>query len=1152
MKKETIRNKKVMNRFRYIICIICIVCGFSTKAMAQETRISGTVSDAFGPVMMCNVVEIDANNRIVSAVQTDMNGNFSMAVKNKKNKLKVSYVGYKTSIMPIGDRTTFKVTLQDATQIKEVTITAKKKFNQGGLAIPEREVSVAAQTFNMGSVEGLAFTSADEALQGQIAGLDIVANSGNLGAGTSMRLRGVTSINGNAEPLIVVDGNIFDNPDANFDFQNANEETYASLLSVNPSDIEDIQVLKDAAATAIWGSRGANGVIQIRTKRGARGATRVDYSLRVQASWQPKGYNLLNGDDYTMMLKEMYYNPAQSATATTNINEINYNRSWAEFENWNNNTDWVDEVQQMGWSQYHFLTITGGGEKANFRVSAGYDHQNGTIIKQKLDRFTTKLALDYFVSDRITFRTTFPLTYTANHRNYDDNILGRAQKMAPNMAVYRQDANGRNTSEYYAMLPLPTEQQRSLAGFGNANEAGSYIAGTSAAQLSNIRDLGNPVAIANLAWRDEKTYRISPEFRLDYYLLGKDDNSTQLNYTGLVYMDIFSKSEPKYWPGILDTKGWNDGNYNRSQVYDYNSLAFTTRHTMTFTPHFKNEDLMSTMLFRWEMTSGNDNSQNVVNRNAPNGTTSPTVDTAIESMSTGNGEWRSMSMTYSGHFSYKSRYAFDLSVRADGTTKFGDSKKWGYFPGISARWNISDEPFMKWASSWLSMLSFRPSWGIVGRQPDGQYLQYAKYNTSGVYGTISDKRSVTYLEGLQLNELKWERTTQYNLGGDFGFWDNRLTGDFNYYFKRTKDLLMPNVGIPSTSGFSTLAWANVGEMTNRGWELNVSANNIIKVGKLSVSANFNISQNFNEIVKMDESVLESINGEWDPSRRGQYLNRIQEGNPLGSIYGLRYKGVYQYTYEYLVNLKQSNDWSTTQLRDYINNEFLAQGRTAPIAIDRDGKVMMDAKGNPIRQVYNFDDGVSTYEFQGGDAIYEDINHDGQINSLDIVYLGNSNPHLNGGFGFNINYDNWSLKTSFSYRQGISIVNSAKMGLEEMFNAYNQSSAVNWRWRKNGDVTTIPRAMFNTAYNWLGSDRYVEDASFVRMSYVQLSYNFKKEVLKSLGLRRLTMSLSGQNLLCWSKYSGTDPEHSPGSWGIAYDGSQTPRSKSVTLNIQVGF
>ena len=1120
-------------------------------AMAQEARISGTVNDAMGPVMMCNVVEIDGNNRIVSSAQTDFNGNFAMTIKNTKNKLRVSYVGMKTQVLSIGTRTKFNITLQDQTTLKEVTVTAKRKFSQGGLAIPEKEVSVAAQTFNMSEVEGLAFTSADEALQGQIAGLDIVANSGNLGAGTSMRLRGVTSINGSSEPLIVVDDNIFDNPDENFDFQNANEETYASLLSVNPSDIEDIQVLKDAAATAIWGSRGANGVISIRTKRGARGKAKIDYSVRVQASWQPRGYNLLNGDDYTMMLKEMYYNPSQAANATANINEINYNSYWAEYENWNNNTDWVKEVQQTAWSQYHYLTISGGGEKANFRVSAGYDHQNGTIIKQTLDRFTTKLALDYFVSDRITFRTTFPLTYTANNRNFDDNILGRAQQLAPNMSVYRQNADGSNTNEFYIMQPS-----------GADNAAGSSVDGTSSSQLSSIRSLGNPVAIAHQAWRKEKTYRISPEFRLDYDLLGKDDSHTRLRYTGLVYIDIFSKSEPKYWPGSLETDGWTDLNYddkgnlisgyNFNQVYDYNSLAFTTRHTLTFTPHFKNEDFYATMLGRWEMTTGNDNSQTVINTNTPNGVTSPTVDSYIERMSTGNGQWRSMSMTYTGHFSYKSRYNIDLSIRGDGTTKFGDNQKWGWFPGVSARWNISEEPFMKWSRKWLSMLAFRPSWGIVGRQPDSQYLQYAKYNTYGVYGDASNTHSVTYLEGLQLNKLKWERTTQWNIGGNFGFWDDRITGDFNYYFKRTKDLLMKNVRVPSSSGFGSLAWANVGEMTNKGWELNVSLNKILKVGKFSLGANFNISQNFNEIVDMDESVLESINSEWDSGKRGAYLNRIQKGNPLGSIYGLRYKGVYQYTYEYLTNLKTSNGWTGEQLRNYINNEFLASGKTAPIALDANGNVMMDTKGNPIRLVYNFNDGNSTYKFQGGDAIYEDVNHDGQINSLDLVYLGNSNPHLNGGFGVNLQYDNWTLKASFSYRQGVKIVNEAKMQLEKMYNAYNQSSAVNWRWRKNGDVTEIPRAMYDTGYNWLGNDRYVEDASFVRMSYVQLSYNFKQKTLKHLGIRRLNLSLSGQNLLCWSKYSGTDPEKSPGSWGIAYDKSQTPRSKSVTLNIQVGF
>ena len=1128
------------NKIKYLL--LAAFAMVSAFASAQGIRISGTVMAPDGPVMMCNVTERDANNRIVSASQTDINGNFSMEIKSTANKLQVSYIGYKTKTVPIGDKTVFDIEMEDQQTLKEVVVVAKKRFNHGGLAIPANEVSVASQTFDMSNVEGLAFTSADEALQGQIAGLDIVANSGNLGAGTSMRLRGVTSINGSAEPLIVVDDNIFDNPDATFDFQNANEETYASLLSINPQDIADIQVLKDAAATAIWGSRGANGVIQIRTKRGARGATRIDYSLRVQASWQPKGYNLLNGDDYTMMLKEMYYNPSQSASSTTNINEINYNKSWAEYENWNNNTDWVDAVTQTGWSQYHYLTIAGGGEKANFRISAGYDHQNGTIIKQSLDRFSTKLALDYFVSDRITFRVTFPLTYTSNNRNFDDNILGRAQKVSPNMGIYRQNADGSNTNEYYTMLPT------------GGSGAGSTAPNTSSKELESIRNLGNPVAIANLAWRHEKTYRISPEFKLDYKLLGTDDDKTKLDYTGMVYMDIYASSTPKFWPGSLFTNTWTDSNYNRNENNEYNSLGFTTRHTLTFTPAFKNNDWYATMFGRWEMTTGNNNSQYQLRVNTPNDVNSTSVDGGdLKSMSTGNGQWRSMSALFNGHFSYKSRYSLGVSVRADGTTKFGDTKKWGYFPGISARWNISDEKFMKWANKWLSMLSFRPSWGIVGNQPGSEYLQYARYATGATYGQVGNNDGTTYLEALQLNNLKWEKTTQTNLGGDFGFFNGLITGDFNYYYKKTRDLLMSNVRIPSTTGFSTLAWTNVGDMENKGWELNIEANKFINIGKFSMSANFNISQNFNKILAMDESVLESINSDWDAAKRGSYLNRIQIGNPLGSIYGLRFKGVYQYTYEYLINMKERNNWSGEDLRNYINNEFLPSGKTAPIAIDNEGKVLMSSTGEPVRQVYNFKDGSSTYKFQGGDAIYEDINNDGQINSLDIVYLGNSNPKVSGGFGFNFFWgSNWSLKTSFSYRAGVKVVNTAKMGLEQMFNAYNQSSAVNWRWRKNGDVTNIPRAMFDTGYNFLGSDRYVEDASFIRMSYIQLVYNFDKKLLKALGMRRLQLSISGQNLFCWSKYSGTDPEHSAGAWGIAYDNSQTPRSKSVTMNINVGF
>ena len=289
-------------------------------AAAQGVRISGTLTDSEGPVMMGNVVEVDANNRIVSATQTDFNGNFSLTVKSTKNKLKFSYVGDREKVLTIGSQTNFKVKLEPAnTQLKEVKITGRRN-NSGGLMIQKKEITTASQTMNMESVEGLAFTSADEALQGEIAGLDIVANSGNLGAGTQMRLRGVSTLNGSAEPLIVVDDKIFDYNSADIDFESADEEAFSSLLAVSVDDIASITVLKDAAATAIWGSQGANGVIQITTKRGVRGKPRVTLGYKFTGTWMPSGYDLLNGDNYTMMLKEEFYNPTQSSTATASIN----------------------------------------------------------------------------------------------------------------------------------------------------------------------------------------------------------------------------------------------------------------------------------------------------------------------------------------------------------------------------------------------------------------------------------------------------------------------------------------------------------------------------------------------------------------------------------------------------------------------------------------------------------------------------------------------------------------------------------------------------------------------------------------------------------------------------------------------------------------
>ena len=1138
-----------MNNIRTYITVGALCSAMTISA--QDHRISGTVSDEFGPVIGCNVIEKDANNRNVNATITDVNGNFQLAIKNPKNKLVVSYVGYKTFSQVIGSQTNFQVQLKDANELGTVTVTAKQRFRGDGLSIPKDEVSVATQTMNMDIVDGLAFTSADEALQGQIAGLDIVANSGNLGAGTTMRMRGVTTINGSSEPLIVVNGNIMDVPDAkDTDWSTATEETYSSLLSINVNDIESIDIMKDAAATAIWGARGANGVISIKTKRGKRGKIRIDYNFSLQGNWQPKGYNLLSGDEYTMLMKEELYNPTQNPSATTNINELNYNKSWAEYNNWNDNTDWVKAVTQTGWNQSHGLTISGGGEKAVFRISANYDHQTGTIIKQVLNRFSTRLNLEYYVSDKLKFTTEFPLTYTKNQKSYA-NILGKALSMAPNMSIYREDGNGIDTNEYYIMLPSAEK-----------DEYGSSISGTSSLQLKSVRDIGNPVAIANLAWNNESTYRITPDFRINYYFLGNDDHKTRLDYEGQVYLDIFSKSNPTYCPGSLSTNGWKDNSYNLYTMDDYNSFQFQTRHQLIFTPKFKNEDIAWMMLGRWELTSGTSYGQNVSERKLPLGAQSPTLPAEISNMSTSNGEWRSMAGVFSTHLSYKGRYNADFTVRADGTTRFGDNNKWGYFPGMSVRWNISDEPWMKWSRKVLSMLAFRPSWGVNGRTPSSEYLQYAKYAAGSQYGNGNTLLPSTRVDGLQLSDLKWEKTTSWNLGANLGLFDDMIEADFNYYYKKTKDLLNPGVAISSQTGYTTLAWKNIGSMENKGWEFNITAKKFIKAGKFSMDASFNVAQNFNKITEMDQTVLDGINEDWSADSRGKYFKRIQVGNALGSIFGLRHKGVYQYSYDYLENLRRQGyvmDGNekimirdNNDLVDYLNNRFLPSGKTAPIALNRDGKVITGSDGKPLRMTYNSKDGGETYKFDGGDVIYEDVNHDGTINSLDMVYLGNSNPKFSGGFGFTFRYGNWSLRTNFVYRTGFKVVNFARMGVEKMYDTTNQSTAVNWRWRKNGDMTEIPRALYNYGYNWLGSDRYVEDASFLRFSYVSLSYDVPKKFLKSLGLNTLRFDFSGQNIFVWSKYSGTDPEHANNGWNFASDSSQTPRSKSFTLRMRIGI
>lgn len=1071
--------------------------------------ISGVVSDSEGPLMMVNVTERDASNRIVASAVTDIEGQFSFRLVSPNNRIEVSYVGCETVNIPI-TKTYFEIVLNEITEIAEVEVTAERIVTSH-LPIPEREMSQAIQTLNMEELEDLGMTSIDEAIQGRFANLDIVFDSGNLGARSTINLRGVSTMTGDANPLIVVDGNIFEidaNLRNNFDYQNDanNEEKVSELLNINPQDIESISILKDAAATAQWGARGSNGVMEIKTKRGSRGQTRVNYSYRVNADWQPEGYKLLNGDQYTMFLKESFFNPQLSDNAA-NIIELNYDPTFSEYEMYNNNTDWVSHVKKIGLQQAHNIAVSGGGEKANFRISAGFDDQTGSVIGQKMNRFTTRVAFDYFVSDRIKVVTNFSMVYSKNKTN--PASINAAMRMMPNLAIYYEDEFGNPTGEYYHMLA------------------------TASSELPRVT---NPLAEADERKSHNLSLNINPEFQMVYNLLGLGADETRLTYDGRVTFGVQNSGSDNFTPASLDRDGWAGSNANRSSNNSSKSSNITTTHQLTFIPYLKREGHSVMSMVRFQVSNSNSKGMNDDVSGLPSGIQLPNENGVIQNMSTSAGCSRGVNGTFSIHYAYRGKYMFDFTARTDGNTKFGDNKRWGTFPAVSARWNIIDEDFMaplrdfKVGNTYLlTMLSVRPSWGITGNAPGQDGLFYSKYSAGSAYLGISTINP----SNIRLSNMQWEEKQTWNLGFDFGLFSDRLTFSVDLYSATVTKMLNSNYPIPTSSGFSSLSVVNEGSMKNEGWELALNANRLIRKGQFTLGGNIAFADNTNQILEMNPIMLDQKNGEFNFQNLSGYLSYVALKNAFGSIYGFKYLGVYQYS-----------DYSEIE-------EPGVSGPNAPVVKDAEGNVILNSKGRAKPMMFAYGN-TAEYEFVGGDAIYEDINHDGNINELDIVYLGTSLPKLNGGFGVNMTFGRLSWRNQFNFRWGNKIVNQGRRNPEAMYNTDNTSAAINWRWRVEGDDTVMPRALRNYGYNSLPSDRYVESGSFLRWNYTALSYSIDPKYTKSLGLSQVSINMNLNNLINFTKYSGMDPEVGVGGMGVPTDGNQTPRSRRFTMGVTIQF
>ncbi|MDD4361351.1 MAG: SusC/RagA family TonB-linked outer membrane protein [Bacteroidales bacterium] len=1094
---------KTFPKISILLLVAFLLSSTLVYAQSSSEIIRGKVTSSGDnePLISVTILEVDPSNRIISGTVSNYDGEYVLQVKSTQNKLQFKYIGFKTNEIPIGTKRVINVALdEEALDLAEAVVVGQAVVNDGRFAIPEREISTALQKISTEEFEGIQVSSIDDALQGRISGLDIVNVSGEPGAGMSMRIRGTTTISASAEPLVVVNDVPLTYIEINddFDFATANEDQYAQLIDVNPDDIESIVILKDAASTAIWGSQGANGVLQITTKKGKRGPTRVSYSYRLSGSRQPKGINMLNGDDYTMLMKQSYYNPTLE-NLSAGIPELNYDTNFTEYENYNNNTDWIDAVSQYGFTHDNNLTISGGGDKITFRVSAGYYNQTGTVIGQLLERFSTRSSIDYRVSDRILFTSDFSYTYSNNDKNYD-NLLGIAYKKMPNVSIYEQDLYGNDTDVYYN---IRTDSQLN----------------------KSQKELSNPVAVAMLAQNNTKSYRISPNFSLRYDLLDPYKYKSTLRLNSTVSFSLGNSQKTTFLPSEISNANWDNKNVNLASNSEDESLSLQFSTSANYRPAFENRDHSLMLQASFRVNTGTSGSLGISAYGLPStAIRDATVPAVLGSTSSSTSESRALTYSWSGHYAYKGRYIFDFTAAFNGSSRFGDNFKFGLFPGISAKWIVSDEPFWDDLRYIVNMFSFRPSWGIAGNQPSTEYLHLSRYKSydKGYIDMIA-----VYPINIRLTDLRWEKTNSINLGTDLEFMNGKYALDLNYYMKHTTDLLFDKIGLPGHTGYEELSARNGGTMNNSGWEANFHVRELIKIGKFSMSFNFNTANNRNIIVELDDDILATMNPDYTYAN-GEYLTRIQEKNPYGSIYGFRYKGVYQYN-EYIKDVQES----------------------APVVRDEFDNVILDANGNTKPMYYAYGT-TAQYEFKGGDAIYEDINHDGSIDELDIVYLGNSLPKFMGGFGTNLRWKQLSLNLFFNFRTGNKVVNDARMKAENMYTNDNQSIAVNWRWRKEGDITEMPRALYNYGYNWLGSDRYVEDASFLRFKYMTFNYAVPTQYLKPYKLNTLSFYLTFQNLLVFTNYTGVDPEVGYGSRSVAKDSSKTPRSKDFTLGIKIGF
>jgi TonB-linked SusC/RagA family outer membrane protein len=1072
-----------MRKSKFLFVLLSLMM-MSATALAQKVTYTGLVVDEQNePVIGASVVQKGTSN----GAATDFDGHFSVTV-DEGATLVVSYIGFVTQEVKAANN--LRVVLQSDQKVLDEVVVI-------GYGVQKKSVVTASiAKVSADDLDGKTRLRAEDALKGMAAGVQVTSASGQPGAKSMIRIRGIGTIN-SSEPLYIIDGMPTD--------QNGME-------SVNPSDIESIEVLKDAASGAIYGARAANGVILVTTKKGRVGKASVNYNFSYgwQSAWKKR--DVTGATDYAILQNERYVQNGMAPLYADpyNLVDANGNRINGFGTNWqdllfNDNAPIVQ----------HDVSVSGASEKINYYLSLGYFSQDGIVGgnygQSNYDRLTIRSNNQFNILDASQERSFLNkldlganLSYMRVHNTGVEanstwgSPLGSALYLAPTLPLTLNGQQAQDMIDRYSAYDL----------YYDANGNPYTIPGF----IGSYQEQNNPIAMMQSNPNKNWSHKFMPKFSIDLQLV--DNLKYHFTYSAeLSFWGYEGATLQKYY-----LSGNNNSDHTQAVAYKGNNTTWQLENTLTYDKVFGRHTVGVVLGQSALKTKGDElggSHWNLVNTDKPsiNYTTggdlelSTDADGKVTGAKSLVGVWggpytehRLSSLFARLSYNYDERYMAQLTIRRDGSSRFGSNNKYGTFPSFSVGWNVMNEDFMASTRQWLTNLKLRASWGKNGNDNIGDFA----YTTLTAIGGSSNyyygqNASMTYgskANRLANEDLKWEESEQTDLGIDLGFWNNKLTLSIDYYIKKTNGMII-EMPIPSYVG-EARPLANVGDMENSGWEFELGYKWNIADAHFAVKGNAAYLKNKLKNLGNDTGFLN-----YGISQFSDGGTRAENGEPFPFFYGYKTNGILQNQAE----------------ADAYNSQYATNS-------------------NP------------------GDFRFVDTNGDGKINSEDRTNIGNGIPSWTFGLNFDAEWKGFDLSVFF---QGVSGVDVFDATYRQDIASGNYPTWVLQRWTGEGTGNSVPT--LGDSKNWVCSDMYIHDGSYLRLKNISLGYTLPRKVTSKVGISRLRLYVRAENLFTWTKYWGFDPEigagwdndaqkHNTQYTGVDYGVYPQARTFSLGFNVSL--